>query len=483
MAAPSPLSPRLYEQLAARVREQILSRTFRPGDRLPSVRELSRQSRVSVSTVLDAYRLLEDEGLVHPRPQSGYYVRSHPRQRPAEPMKTEPARVASSFSRDDLLQTMTHAKERSDVQQLAIASPNPDLLPHARLAQLIGSVAREHPEASYGYGPASGHRALREQIAQRAFLAGASVSPDEIVITNGCQEALCLSLRAICKPGDVVLVESPCHYGILQAIQMAGLRSLEVCTRSREGICLDAVEEAIEHGRRTGNPVKAILVNSNFQNPLGALTPDREKARLVTIARTHGIPIVEDDVYGDLGFEEERPRVVRAFDEDREVLLCSSFSKTIAPGYRVGWVAAGKRHASIERLKYAASVAAPSLPQLVVAQFLSNGGYDKYLRRARRAYAQSVREMSDAVGRFFPAGTRLTRPEGGFVLWGELPERVDTTLLYQAALAERILIAPGVLFSTQDTYRNCFRLTASRWTPETEAAIARLGRLASARLV
>lgn len=470
-------SPKLYEQVADRVRGMILDKVYRPGDRLPSVRDLSRQSGVSITTVLDAYRLLEDSGLIHPRPQSGYYVHAYANSKPAEPMRSTPATSPASFTRDEMLQSMTHEIDRPGLIELAFANPNPDLLPLAKLARLISTVAKEHPEASYGYGPPSGHRAIREQIAQRSFSAGAVISPDEVVITMGCQEAMCLALRAVCKPGGVVAVESPCHYGVLQAIHLAGLRSLEIVTRTREGICLIALEEALADQEKQGAPVEACMVSPNFQNPLGSCMSDDDKRQLIAIALKHNVVLIEDDVYGDLGFEGNRPRVLRAFEGGEETLVCSSFSKTIAPGYRVGWVVAGKWHSHIERLKHSFTISAPSLPQLVIAELLTNGGYDQYLRRARKAYCSNVGRMSEAIARYFPPETRVTRPSGGYMLWVQLPEHVDSVELYARALAQNIFISPGLLFSAGEGYRNFIRLTAGRWSPEIEAAIARLGRM------
>lgn len=477
----APNAERLYERLAGRIRGQIQERTFRPGDRLPSVRELSRASGVSISTVLDAYRLLEDQGLVTPRPQSGYYVRATFASRPAEPILSDPAPVATFFNRDELVDAMAKQLHRDDIVQLGFALPNPDLLPHERLARLTARVAREHPEASYGYGPVAGHRSLREQIAQRAFAAGAVVSPDEMVVTNGCQEALYLALRSVVEPGGIVAVESPCHSGILQAIFAAGYKSIEIATRSREGICLDSLEKAILDGAESGQQIRAAVVSPICQNPLGFMMSDRDKQRLVSLAKRYGVVLIEDDVYGDLGFEVERPRLLRSFDGGEEVMVCSSFSKTLAPGYRVGWCIAGPRLAEVQRLKHALTLGAPSLPQLVIAEFLSNGGYDQYLRRARKAYAASGVRCADAVARHFPAGTRFTHPQGSFVLWVELPSGIDAGRLYWAAAEKGILIAPGQIFSAHDGYRSHIRLSTSRWTPQVEAAIATLGRLIRAQ--
>ncbi|MBS1718147.1 MAG: PLP-dependent aminotransferase family protein [Armatimonadetes bacterium] len=468
---------RLYEQVAAQVRTLIVQKAFRPGDRLPSVRELSKQMSVSITTVLDAYRLLEDQGLIHPRPQSGYYVRAYAPIKPSEPLRSHPNSVPGEFRRDDLLREMRKEMYRPDIVQLAFATPNPDLLPHGKLARITAQVAREHPELSYGYTNTQGLRALREQVALRAFVAGAVVSPEEIVITTGCQEALCLSLMAVCKPGGVVVVDSPCHYGVFQAIQLCGLKALEISTRSNGGICLDDLEAALKRAKGEGNPAQAVLVNPNFHNPLGGLMSDEDKRRLVEVCHRFNVPLIEDDVYGDLGFDDERPKVARAFDPERASILCSSVSKTIAPGFRVGWVIAGKHHLEVERLKHSFSNGSSGLPQLVLAEFLSNGGYDKYLRRARRAYEQNLSNLADAVARYLPKGTRMTQPRGGLVLWVELPSRVDALKVYREAMRQHIFVAPGTLFSTNDQYRNCLRLNGSRWDETIERGVRSLGEI------
>jgi DNA-binding transcriptional MocR family regulator len=296
------------------------------------------------------------------------------------------------------------------------------------------------------------------------------------VVTTGAQEALCLALKAVATAGGLVAVESPCHYGVLQAVYMAGLRGIEIPTRPGTGLCVDSMETAIGEAERRGDPICAIVVNPNFQNPLGFLMPDEAKARLVALAAARGIALIEDDVYGELGFSGDRPRCLRAFPGGDDVLVCSSFSKTLSPGHRVGWVLAGRRHTEIQRLKHAMSVSAPSLPQLLLSELLASGGYDQYLRRARRAYAASEAKVAEAVAACFPAEARMTHPQGGFVLWVEVPGR-DSVRIFEVAAREGILVAPGLLFGANDTYRSFIRLTTSRWSSRIEAGIERLGRI------
>jgi DNA-binding transcriptional MocR family regulator len=206
--------------------------------------------------------------------------------------------------------------------------------------------------------------------------------------------------------------------------------------------------------------------------------PDEKKKRLAAQLERAAVPLVEDDVYGDLSFDQRRPPPVKAYDTSGNVLLCSSFSKTLAPGLRVGWAAPGRYRRAVERLKFNSMLAVPTATQIAVAGFLEEGGYDRHLRRLRRSCAELVARTSDVVSRSFPSGTRVSRPRGGCVLWVELPVGFDALRLYEQARAERIAIAPGPIFSATERYQNCFRIAASTpWTSGVERGLERLGEL------
>jgi DNA-binding transcriptional MocR family regulator len=474
----TPTKDFLYESLAADLTGLIASGTFRPGDRLPSVRQLSLQRKVSVSTVLQAYLLLEDRGLIEARPQSGYYVRQEERQRQApavvlpEPEISSPEPDPAHVGLRELVMMITQDTNNRNLVQLGTAIPNPDLLPTQKLARIAAHLSREHVLQSNQIAFPPGCEVLRVQIAQRAMVAGCSLSPADIITTTGCSEALQLCLRAACRPGDIVAIESPTYFGILQIIEALGLKALEIPTHPRDGISLEALRFALEH-----NPVRACLVVSNFNNPLGSCMSDDSKRELVELLTRREIPLIEDDISGEIYFTEQRPPAAKAFDRSSLVMLCSSFSKDIGPGYRVGWAAPGRYRSTVEWLKLASSVASATLPQLAVADFIACGGYDHHLRRLRREYAFNVEQMTQAVVRFFPEGTRVTRPAGGFVLWVQLPETVDSLVLYRQALKVGVTLAPGYIFSPSQKFRNFIRLNAAVWTKEIERAIGRLGEL------
>lgn len=468
-----PTAATLYQSLAGEIAGLITAGTLRPGDRIPSVRELSRSKDASVSSVLSAYRVLEDRGLVESRPQSGYYVRAAA---PgfAEPARTEPPPAATAVEVGALTLRYTHDTHDPKLVQLGAAVPHPDLLPTAKLARSMARMGRLRRSQSNSYDLPSGCASLREQLAKRMYKAGVSVSPAGVLATTGAQEALNLALHAVCKPGDIVAVESPAFFGTLQAVEMHGLKAVELST-DREGMCLDALKRALSRHR-----VRAVIATPTFSNPTGALMPEAKKRALVELCAAKGVPLIEDDVYGDLPHDGlDRPKAAKAFDRDGGVIYVSSVSKTMAPGYRVGWILPGRWKDEVERAKMVSNVSSACLPQLAVADLLANGGYDRHLRRIRAAYARSTALMRDAVARSFPEGTRLSNPRGGFVLWAELPGKADALALYDRARRSGLVFAPGPLFSASGRHRSAMRLNCSNWDAKIERAIGVLGRLAA----
>lgn len=467
----------LYREVADRIEALIEGGTLKPGERVPAVRRLAAQLQVSVSTVLEAYRLLEDARLIEARPRSGYYVLRCSREAP-RPARTETSEVAQDCADRHLVLRLLEEMGRPGLVPLGAAVPDPSLFPSARLGREMARVNREQPERCQTYAPVRGFESLRVQVARRLLDAGVSVTPDEVLITSGCTEAVTLSLRALTRPGDTVVVESPTYLGLIEAIGSLHLKALEIATHPSDGICLTDLESALATGQ-----VSACVLGPTFGNPLGHCMSDEAKQRLVGLLDRHEVPLIEDDVYGELSHDGARPRAVKAFDANGRVLLCSSVSKTLAPGLRIGWTVAGAHRDAIELLKFGSSVATASAPQLALASFLESGGFDRHLRRLRGHHRELVQRMVGAVAEHMPEGTAVTRPAGGHVIWVELPEQADALWLYEDALAEGISIAPGPLFSPGGRYRNCFRLNcAVTWTPRVEDALRRLGGLVKAQL-
>ncbi len=463
----------LYKQLAVRISELIEHGTLRAGERVPSVRKCSEQQSVSIATVMQAYRLLEDQGVIEARPQSGYYVRARCWTPPPEPDISRSALRPINVKLNELVMEVVKASRDASLVRLGAALPSLELFPVKELNRTMASAARRAPVAAHSYDVPPGNRALRVQLARRAIEAGCTLSPDDIITTVGATEALNLCLRAVAKPGDVIGIESPTFFGILQIIESLGMKVCEIPTFPRHGICLDELEARLKCCR-----VKACLFTLNFSNPLGSCMPDEKKQRLVEMLSSRKIPLIEDDIYGNLTFGPKRPKVAKAYDADGWVLHCDSFTKTLSPGFRVGWVAPGRFKAKVEFLKFVNTSATASLPQIAVAEFLQNGGYDHHLRKIRRLYATQMEVMSQAVCRWFPEGTKITRPTGGMCLWVELPAHVNSLDVYHQAMAEKINIAPGPLFSAKQKFLNFIRLSAGNpWSTTVENAVRRLGEI------
>src|SRR5437763_13222271 len=463
---------RLYERISGRLEEAMKVGALRPGDRLPSVRRLSERERVSVSTVLQAYLTLEARGLIEARPQSGHYVRW---QRPAtaEPPLSRPAPGATEVQVSSLLAKVVASARDPKLVPLGCNQPALELFPGKRLGRIAASIARDGGGLGYELPP--GLRALRRQLARRSLDWGCTLSPDDFVVTCGAMEAVQLSLLAVARQGDAVAIESPAYFGTLNAIEALGLKAVEIPSSPRDGMDLDALERVLKARR-----IAAVLVVTNFSNPLVCLMPDANKERLVAMLAGREVPLIEDDLYGDLYFGPSRPRAAKCFDQRGLVLHCGSFSKTLAPGWRIGWVAAGRFRERVSLLKFAQTIATASLQQLAMAEFLAGGHYERHLRSLRKSIAATMRSLGDCVAAHFPAGTRATRPDGGGVLWVEMPEGISSLELHDRALAAGIAIAPGPIFSARQGYENCVRLSCGvAWSSRVEAAIATLGRIAA----
>jgi len=464
-----------YEEVSGKIAAMISQGIYRPGERIPSLRVLSRDMRVSINTVMGAYAQLENEGVIEARPQSGYYVCSF---RAEHGRLTVPGKLGNPIAPrqvtlgDQTLRVMGNIANPNKIP-LGSGFPNTALLPIDKLNRMLAVESRRFRVQSVSYASSNGMERLCTQIAKRSLSSGQMLAPEDIIITSGCVEAMTLALQAVCRPGDTVAIGSPVYYTFLKFMQWMGLKILEIPSTPERGISLDVLEYAVRQ-----NSVNACLLIANFNNPLGSLMPDENKQRLVAFLAKHDIPLIEDDVYGDLAFNPTRPRSTKTFDENGLVLYCSSFSKTLAPGYRVGWIVPGKFREKILQLKTLFNIATASPTQLAIAEFITNGGYDHHLRKLRKTFERQTGRMRESICRYFPAETRVTNPQGGFFLWVELPGEVDAFMLYEAALREGISIAPGAIFTLEKRFRNCFRLNATFWSDQVEQALAILGGLA-----
>lgn len=461
-----------YRVLADRIAHLIDSGVLRPGEKVPSVRRLGRQENVSVTTALQAYSILESRGYIQARPQSGYYVRVRDVPFPPEPAVSAPGGKTTRVCIGDLVASVLRGGQDPGIIPLGTAVPGPELLPHRLLNRILAAEIRRG-ERLNGYSYPPGEYGLRRQVVRRSLDWGSRLSPDEIVVTCGATQALDLCVRAVTRPGDLVAVESPCYFGTLLLLESLGLPVLEIPSHPREGICVDFLDKALAM-----HPVRACILSPCFSNPLGSCMSDAARRELVSMLARRSIPLIEDDTYGDLCYGEVRPKPAKAFDDNGLVLLCSSFSKILAPGYRIGWTAPGRYQKQVEQFQLASTMAVPKIFQKVIAEFLESGAYDRHLRKIRAAVSIQSARMIEAIGEYFPPGTRVTRPAGGILLWVQLPEGADAIQLSERALAEGIGISPGQMFSAGPHYRNYIRLNCGNpWSTRLEQAIQRLGKL------
>lgn len=467
-----------YEQLTEDIASLIREGALRVGERAPSVRELSRNRGASPATIVHAYELLEARGYLESRPRSGFFVSSRWRGPPGEPRVSRPARQSLPLDVSNLVFEVLEEMRSREVVPLGSAFPSPELFPLRQLARHLGASALHLDPWSTVQDLPPGNLDLRRAIAQRYLLSGTHVLPGEIVVTAGALEALNLALQTVTRPDDVVAIESPTFYGCLQAVESAGRRAVEIPTHPGLGVDVDALARVLDR-----EPVRACWFMTRFQNPLGATMPEDARMRLVQLLAARQIPLIEDSVYADLHFQPRQVAPAKRYDTQGWVLDCGSFSKSLAPGYRLGWVAAGRFAQELWRRKTMTSLSTSVPVQAAIARYLAGGGYERHLRRLRHTLQSQQAAYIAGLERHFPAGIHWTRPDGGYFLWVELPGKVDAIELHAAALEHGISVAPGPVFSARKEFRSAIRLNYGHpWSPRVETAFRTLGRLVRERI-
>jgi len=462
-----------YEQFAADIAELIRTGMLAPGEKVPSVRMASRTYSVSPSTVFKAYYLLEDRGLIQARARSGYYVRECSASAMVEPELVRHVSEGTDVAVSELIFSVMASLKDPETVPFGSAFPSPWLYPLPRLARSMATAVREMSPAAIVSDMTTGNPELRRQIALRYMISGVRLPANELVITNGAMEALNLCLQCVTQPGDLVAIEAPAFYACLQVLERLKLKAVEIPVHPRDGVDLMSLQDSLER-----LPIKACWFMTSLQNPLGASMTQDKKVMLYDLLAAHDIPLIEDDVYSELYFGTRAPNPIKSLDRHGLVMHCGSFSKNLAPGYRVGWVAGGRYTEQINRLKLMTTIS-PSVPaQAAIADYLKHGGYDRHLRKLRDTLELQQGAMLAAATRYFPANTRVTKPAGGYFLWFEFPEQVDSLQLFQLALAQGISLAPGPIFSASQRFQNCARLNYGYpWDDRSEQAMAMLGRI------
>jgi DNA-binding transcriptional MocR family regulator len=468
----------LYLKIAKNIEQQINNDVLKVGDKLPSIRMICRQHGVSMSTAQFAYYELEAKSLVESRPQSGFYVSNSSRRKMAMPETSRPENKLQVKGVNDIFKISFNKINEKNFILFSRGAPATALLPIAKLNKGAIAAVRSLPGGGTVYEPLQGNERLRTQVAKWSFNWRGNLSEKDILTTPGCITAISYCLMALTKRGDTIAVESPCFYGTLQLAQSLGLKILELPASPQTGIDMESFKKII---RKT--KLAACLFVSNFNNPFGSLMPDEHKKEAVQLLEQHNIPLIEDDIYGDIYFGDRRPSCCKSYDESGMVLLCSSVSKTLAPAYRVGWIAPGKFMEQIARIKLFHSLCATPITHEAIGSFLENGRYEAHLRKLRRTLHTNYLQYVRVIGESFPDGTKISRPQGGLSLWVELPKKADTIELYNTALQNKISISPGSLFTLQKQFSNCMRLSYGlEWNEKTENGLKLLGKLSKEML-
>lgn len=462
-----------YDQIAKQLENSILNNILKVGEKLPSVRFMSKQQQVSATTIFKAYYQLEAKGLIEARPKSGYYVKFRHEERPMPTLKKTDQPSIKSVKTVEIIRELEELRNSENIIKLSSAVPSPKLLPVAKLNKSVVEAMRDEKNFLLKYTHPQGNKELRRMLAQQLLNWGGNFTPEELVITAGCLEALNVGLMILTQPNDVIAIDELTYFSIHETVERLGLKAVSI-PNTQNGLDLDFLRKAIEK-----YPIKVGLFVTNFHNPTGTCLPDLQKKELVELMTEKQIPIIEDDIYGELYFSKSRPSTCKYYDKEGWVLYCSSLSKTIAPGYRIGYCQPGRFLEQFAHQKRVLSLSTSSLPQAALLNFLKKGRYDFHLRKLRKALHTQALRYSQCILQYFPVGIYFSVPEGGFNLWIEFPKDFDSYELFKAAKHQQIGIAPGQIFSVEPTFKHCIRLSfAEPFTEEIEQSIKRLGKLA-----
>lgn len=456
----------------AAIEKNIKEGIFKPGHKLPSVRELKEQYQTSTSTIQNGYEYLIIRGLVESVPKSGYFV-SNRREMPAQQEKAKSRPVVRDAIFKQHLGLTTSLRAGRKLSEFNVAAPGDLLMPQKLLLRTMQQVIREKGAELLRYYPSSGLAELKHNIAKRAVAHQTIINPEELLITDGALQALYIALAAVCDAGDVIAIESPCVFSVLEVIRMLNLRVIEIPVDVHTGFDVDFLRKACHN-----NTVKAVVVTPNFHNPTGSLLTNEQKGALLSIAHQYNVVLIENDIYGDLNFHGPRPSTIKGLDDSGLVLTYSSYSKTLAPGIRLGWLSAGKFMQRAEQIKFALGSTVSPLYQETVNRVLSGSSYDRHIRTFRMQLARNAYFTIDLIADNFPEGTAIVTPAGGYNLWVKLPEHTDIHYFYDQCEKIGVRFTPGYTFSFSGTFDKYFRLVfADKYSPKRIEAIKLAGKL------
>lgn len=461
----------LYLKIANIIEEQIINETLKLGDKIPSIRTVQKNYNVSINTVKQAFLELESKSLIESRPRFGYFVSKTSQRKFSLPSVAELKLIEKEKHPEDLISKVFDILNHKEVTPFSLGVPEPKLLPIAKLNKSLINTIQRMEDSGINYEPVQGSLNLRNAVAKWSMVFEGKLKEDDLVTTSGAMNGIFNCLMAVTRSGDTIAIETPVYFGLHQIIKALGLKAIEIPTHPVTGIDLDELKKVLPK-------INACCFISNFSNPLGSLMPDEHKKELVKMLTERNIPLIEDDIYGNLFFGLERPKPCKYFDEEGIVMWIGSVSKTLAPGYRVGWIAPGKYKDKIIRQKLIQTISTPSLYQETIADYLENGRYDHHLRNFRKTLYSNCLQFQRAIEDYFPENTKISQPQGGFMLWLELDKKIDTAELYDVAILQNISFAPGRMFTQHNQYNNCMRINyALEWSDKLENDLKILGNI------
>lgn len=463
-----------YEKVFTDLHNAILNGIFLPLAKLPSLRTSSIKYNCGVSVIIQAYGKLESIGLITSIEKSGYIVCSDS----VMPMPTPENANHTLLPNISKANTMT-----SEIMDMAMdktilpfgaAIPDETIMATKKLTMYIRRKIQYCPELLTCYTPAAGSLNLRQEIVKYMFNKGVYINADDIVITNGCAEALYLSLKLTTSPGDTVAIETPTYFSLISMLEELKLRAIEIPTKADKGLDIGNLKKTLENCK-----IKSLVFSSTFQNPLCSIMDSSALKELYNLSIAHGFNLIEDDIYGDCSFDKKSYKPLKSMDKKNNVIYCSSFSKTLSSGIRIGWVIPGTRLDQFKESKQISCLGGPAVLQEALAEFFRDGCYDLHLKKFRKKIYSQTYGIRKLIEKYFPTGTKVTSPKGGYFLWVEFPKGLNAYTLYSMAYENKIGIVPGPVFSLSENYRNCIRLScATPITPEIIGGVRKLGELA-----
>lgn len=462
-----------YRNIADVFENRILEGVYRVGDRLPSTRDVCRAFNVSITTAYHAYAILEQKGLIRAKPQSGYIVLSRPQVLVSHDRALLHDEHESILDLEAIALRILAADTQKSLTPFGSVFADPDLFPIKRLLSLMRTASRRPDHSDFRLHSIAGLADLRREIAKRYARHGYAVSVDEIIVTSGSIDSVNIALSALLRAGDTVAVEDPCFFPTLFSLRRHGLRGVPIPVSPHAGLDLVELERVLATGK-----VRACVLMSTCQMPMGVSMSNEKKQWLVQLAEKYGVPIIENGAYDEFARPGEYPASCKAFDKSGLVVSCSSFSSSLSPQLRVGWLCAGRFYKRVLSVKLLTSMTSHWIAQRTAAEFLKYENLDRHMASVRSILGKRMSTGLGELDKWSSLVRQRSDPKGGSIVWLALPSEIDSLALFTRAASEGLSFMPGALFSAGRPRHNEIALNFSfPWTEDALESLSRLMKL------